>query len=258
MKNSCKFLLFLCFLALAGGIFYLTTAYKPMSKQEFYTKHHISNNSIIPADFDMEKLYESIVEKHDKAEADSVKSFLIKFMAMPNQYKGFYKPRNKVKFYNAEYVDILHKIGLNDDDIKALKLDKAAQLRKEATFNMSDAELKNEGFYSLSDTALLVSKVGKNIYLVGFLTDCGNSGCNVNMYTKKNDMFEKNEANLVFNVCRPDDGRKIFDCSIIPSGSYLHNLAIEYPALRWLEDRYYEIYNDYIFQYIQNSPGGSY
>lgn len=249
MKNNCKILSLLFFCVVVFAVCYRWFYVALPSKQEFYAKHHIEHDSIIPSDFDVGELRKIIVERYGEKLSDESVQYFVSSMAAPEQYEGFYKPQDKVLFYNAENINNLYKIGLNDGDIHDLELDKAEEERKEATLNLSDEELEKQGFYSLASSAMLVSKVGKDIYLVGFYTNCGNAGCPIDMYVRKNNKWAKRHAHLVFDFCVPDDEKLTYKCDI--DGGYNNDLRTMSAPLEKLYNRYYEIYSDYVWQYLQ-------
>lgn len=221
------------------------------SKEEFYAKHSIKHNTLIPASFNDEECKQIITKIYDKYD---IEKFLeaIKDCPPPEQYEGFYPPKDKIIFYNVRFKDNLYKSGLSDDDIKELDLIVSDEMLSQWHMKMSEEELEKEGFYSALYAARLVARVGENIYLKGDYEDCGTAGCTVQMLVRDGEKWRYPRVDLVFNFCKVNDDKSIFECVI--AGGYTawdKMFAEEYKPYAELLDRYYEVYADYVYQYLQ-------
>lgn len=203
-----------------------------MSKEEFFHRHNIYNNSIIPQEFDVEKF----ADNYDKTNAER-SLYLLYSLSLPEQYAGFYTPKDEIIFYGVENnKQILYAWGFTDNDIKRVGL----ELRPEE---------KNDN--PKNGKKLLIAKIGENIYLFGMYQNCSQSECYVYMLTKKNDEWIAPKADLRYKFCRPTEEADVYSCDIAGGYNFLRYEAINYTPLAKLLDNYYKLYDDYVWQYIQ-------
>ena len=172
-------------------------------------------------------------------------------MRMPEQFEGFFGPQDVLTFYNAKNRENLYKLSLNNEDIKALNLEVTDEMEHKWYMYKSVDELEKEGFYSVANTAMLVAMVGKNIYLSGYYSDCGTSGCWIDMFVRQDGKWLKKKAELVFRDCQANDEKTVFMCDIYGGRDYLKMPSMDYQPLADLTEKYYEIYEDYVAQYMQ-------
>lgn len=262
MKQYFKYFLpFLC--VVLGSIAFVSVFNnrKMPTKVEFYAKHHIENNTLMPPSFDEKECRRAFMEIYRERYKDNVElawhelegfiSLLERDMIPPEQYEGFYSPQPKVKFYNAIYKNNLQKLGLSLQDIKDLNLIVTDEMIQEWHMNMTIQQLEKEGFYTIADTARLVAKVGDNIYLTGFYTDCGTSGCSVNIMVKEKGKWYSKKSNILFDFCTSDEHRAVYECDLYGGDNDLWHYVADYDPLKELSDKYYEVWNDYVRQYLQ-------
>ena len=183
------------------------------SKEEFYAKHNIKHNTLIPASFNDEECKQIISKIYDK---DDIEKFLeaIKDCPPPEQYEGFYNPQDKIIFYNAIYKNNLQKLGLSARDIVELGLTVTEEMVQKWHMNMTTQQLEKEGFYTIADTAQLVAKVGDDIYLTGFYSDCGTSGCHVKIMLKEHGKWYSRKSEIFFDSCITDEQKSVYKCDI--------------------------------------------
>lgn len=232
-----------------------------LTKAEFYAKHHIENNTLMPPFFDEEKCRRAFTEIYRERYKDNAKlvqyevedfiSLLNRDMIPPEQYEGFYPPQPKVRFYNAVYKDNLLKLGLSLQDIKDLDLVVTDEMVREWHMDMTIQQLEKEGFYTIAKTAQLAAKVGNNIYLTGFYTDCGTSGCSVNIMVKEQGKWYSKKSDILFDFCIADEHKVVYECDLYGGDNDLWHYVADYAPLKELSDKYYEVWNDYVEQYIQ-------
>ena len=254
-------LLLLCFIP--SGYYFLCVRDKLSSKEEFYAKHHIENNNLIPSLFDEEKCRRAVTEIYRERYKDNTPliqdevehfiSLLKRYMVPPEQYDGFYPPQSKVRFYNAVYQDSLLKLGLSLQDIKNLDLIVTDEMVRKWHMDMTVQQLEKEGFYTIADTAQLVAKVGNSIYLTGFYTDCGTSGCPVNIMVKEHGAWYSKKSDVLFDFCTADEYKAVYECDLYGGDNNLWHYAANYAPLKELSDKYYEVWSDYVWQYLQKS-----
>ena len=231
------------------------------TKAEFYSKHNIENDTIMPSSFDEEKCRRVLTEIYSERYKDNVKlarheveefvSLLERDMIPPEQYEGFYSPQPKVKFYNAVNQDSLLKLGLSSQDIKDLDLIVSDEMVRKWHMNMTIQQLEKEGFYTIADTAQLVAKVGNNIYLTGFYTDCGTSGCPINIMVREQGAWHSKKSDILFDFCAADEHKAVYECDLYGGDNDLWHYVADYAPLKELSDKYYEVWNDYVRQYLQ-------
>lgn len=263
MKQYFKYILpFLC--VMLGGVacMFALNHHKIPSKAEFYAKHHIENNTLIPPSFDEEKCRRVFTEIYSERYKDNVKlaqyeveefmALLERDMIPPEQYEGFYPSQPKVRFYNAMYKDNLLKLGLSLQDIKDLDLVVTDEMVREWHMDMTIQQLEKEGFYSIADTARLAAKVGDNIYLTGFYTDCGTSGCSVNIMVKEKEKWYSKKSDILFDFCIADEHKAVYECDLYGGDNNLWHYVADYAPLKEVSDKYYEVWGDYVRQYLQN------
>jgi len=230
-----------------------------MTKAEFYAKHNITNNTIIPADFDKQLLEAYLVEQQGEEKTREILENFWEYFNLPEQYDGFYPPQKRLIFYNTEYKENLYKIGLNDNDIKELNLEHTPEIER----NLSEWNLTKKEYAALSeedkkkfggDLRLrnIVTRIGENIYIGGFYGNCGSFGCPIWLSARKNKQWK--DKNIVATLnCKEIDVNKddLYECNIF--GGY--NLTIpelyEYRPFLELMDRYNKIHQDYVYEYIQ-------
>ena len=263
MKQYFKYILpFLC-VVLGGVTCVLASDHGKMpTKAEFDAKHHIENNTLIPSSFDEEKCRRAFTEIYrerykDNArlaqyEVEELMALLERDMIPPEQYEGFYPPQPTVRFYNAEYKDNLLKMGLSLQDIKDLDLIVTDEMVQEWHMNMTIQQLEKEGFYSIENTARLAAKVGDNIYLTGFYTDCGTSGCPVNIMVKEKGKWHSQKSDILFDSCIVDEHKAVYECDLYGGYNNLWHYVADYAPLKEVSDKYYEVWGDYVRQYLQN------
>jgi hypothetical protein len=97
----------------------------------------------------------------------------------------------------------------------------------------------------------LVAKVGDNIYLTGFYTDCGTSGCPVNIMVKEQEKWHSKKADILFDFCAVNEHRTVYECNFVGGHNELWHYVADYASLADLSNRYYEVWHDYVEQYIQ-------
>lgn len=262
MKQYFKYILpFIC--VMLGSIAFMSVFnnHKMPTKAEFYTKHHIENNTLMPSSFDKDECRSAFTKIYRERYKDNVKlvqyaieefiALLERAMMPPEQYDGFYPPQPKVRFYNAVYKDNLPGLGLSLQDIKDLNLIVTDEMVQEWHMNMTIKQLEKEGFYTIAKTAKLVAKVGNNIYLTGFYTDCGTSGCQVYIMVKEHGKWHSKKSDIFFDFCIVDEYQTLYECDLIGGDNNLWHYATEYAPLTDISNIYYEVWNDYIEQYIQ-------
>ncbi len=241
-------LLLLCF---ALGWYFLFLHNRLPSKENFYAKHHIENNSIISL-FDESECRRVFSELYNEKYADDLLKSVKEDMVLPELYEGFCFPKNKVTFYNARYKENILQLGLIEKDIKKLNLEVTADMLKKWYMGMSETELEQSGFYSALYTARLVAKAGENIYLFGDYTDCGTDGCLIQTAVKNNDIWTFPRVDIGFASCVANKDKSKYECDIVGGHSVSwRSAAADYKPLDELLSRYYEIYADYVQQYLQ-------
>ncbi len=241
-------LLLLCF---ASGGYFLFLHNRLPSKEDFYAKHHIENNSIMSL-FDESECRRVFSELYNEKYADDLLKSVKEDMALPELYEGFCFPKNKVRFYNARYKENILRLGLTEKDIKKLGLEVTADMLKKWYMGMSETELEQSGFYSALYTARLVAKVGENIYLFGDYADCGTDGCQIQTAVKNNDIWTFPRIDIGFASCIANKDKSKYECDIVGGHSVSwRSAAADYKPLDELLSRYYEIYADYVQQYLQ-------
>lgn len=262
MKQYSKYILpYLCIM-FCGIAFVMEWNHHEMpTKDEFYAKHHIENDTLMPSYFNEAEYQKAFMEIFHKRYKDNAKlvqdqvgyfiSFLKQIMVPPEQYEGFYTPRAKVRFYNALYKDNLPKLGLSLQDIKDLDLIVTDEMVHKWHMGMTIQQLEKEGFYTIADTAQLVAKVGDNIYLTGFYTDCGTSGCSVNIMVKEQEKWYSKKSDILFGLCMVDKYKAMYECDLIGGNNDFGHYAADYAPLKELTDKYYEVWDDYIYTYLQ-------
>lgn len=264
MNQYFKYILPLLCVVLGGIAFVSVFNNRKMpTKAEFYTKHHIANNTLMPASFDVKECRRALMEIYRERYKDNVElaqyeveefiALLERDMIPPEQYEGFYSPQPKVQFYNAVYKDNLLRLGLSLQDIRDLNLIVTDEMVQEWHMNMTIQQLEQEGFYTIADTAQLVAKVGDNIYLTGFYTDCGTSGCSVNIMVKEKGMWHSKKSNILFDFCIADEHKAVYECDLYGGDNDLWHYVADYAPLKDLSDKYYEVWNDYVRQYLQTN-----
>lgn len=262
MRQYLKYILpFLCVILISLACMFAFNQHKIPTKAEFYAKHHIEYNTLMPSSFDEEKCRRAFTEIYRERYKDNAKlvqyevedfiALLEQDMTPPEQYEGFYLPQLKVRFYNAVYRDNLLKLGLSLQDIKDLDLVVTDEMAREWHMNMTIQQLEKEGFYSIADTAQLAAKVGDNIYLTGFYTDCGTSGCSVNIMVKEQGKWYSKKSDILFDFCVADEHKAVYECDLYGGHNNLWHYVADYAALKELSDKYYEVWDDYIRQYLQ-------
>jgi len=263
MKQYFKYILpFLCVVFGCIAFASVFNNRKMPTKAEFYAKHNITNNTLMPSSFDEEECRHMFMEIYRKRYKDNVKlalyeveeliSLLERDMIPPEQYDGFYSPQPKIEFYNAVYKDNLLTLGLSLQDIKDLNLVVTDKMVQEWHMNMTIQQLEKEGFYTIADTARLVARVGKNIYLIGDYTDCGTAGCWIYMAVKNKNIWTFPNTELSFEFCVANDDKSKYECDIVGGhNDDWHKNSANYAPIANLSDRYYEIWNDYVQQYLQ-------
>ena len=112
-------------------------------------------------------------------------------------------------------------------------------------------QLEKEGFYTIAKTAQLAAKVGDNVYLTGFYTDCGTSGCYVNIMVKEKGKWHSKKSNILFDFCIADKHKAVYECSLEGGYNDLWHYVADYAPLTDLSKKYYEVWIDYVGQYIQ-------
>ena len=262
MKQYFKYIL--PFLCVALGVIACVIVFihhKMPTKAEFYDRHHIENNTLMPFSFDEEKCRRAFTEIYRERYKDNAKLVQYEFeefmallnrdMIPPEQYDGFYPPQPKVRFYNAVYKDNLLKLGLSLQDIKDLDLVVTDEMVREWHMDMTIQQLEKEGFYSIADTAQLVAKVGDNIYLTGFYTDCGTSGCSVNIMVKEKEKWHSKKSDILFDFCIADEHKAMYECDLYGGDNDLWHYVADYAPLKELSDKYYEVWGDYVRHYLQ-------
>ncbi|MBQ8482518.1 MAG: hypothetical protein IJ532_08310 [Alphaproteobacteria bacterium] len=264
MKQYFKYVLpFFPVLFLFGGIAcaFALEHCRMLTKAEFYAKHHIENNTIMSSSFDEEKCRRAFTEIYRERYKDNAKlvqyeveefiALLKRELIPPEQYEGFYPPQPKVKFYNALYKDNLLKLGLSPQDIKDLDLIVTDEMVQEWHMHMTIQQLEKEGFYSIADTAQLAAKVGDNIYLTVFYTDCGTSGCYVYIMVKEKGKWYSKKSDILIDSCVADEHKEVYECDLEGGHNDLWHYVADYAPLKELSDKYYEVWGDYVRQYIQ-------
>ncbi len=222
-----------------------------LSKDAFYAKHHIENNSIISPSFDENECRRVLTNLYNKRYENIVEE-IKDDMVLPEQYEGFYPPQDKIIFYNTLYQKNVHKLGLTDKDIKELNLEVTAEMLKQWHMGMTEQQLKEHGFYTALYTARLLARVGKNIYLIGDYTDCGTAGCLVRMAVRNKNFWTFPRAELRFAFCIANDHKSKYECDIVGGQSVSWRfLTADYKPLNELLNKYYEVYADYVEQYLQ-------
>lgn len=262
MKQYFKYILpFLC--VVFGGIacMFAFNYHKMPTKEEFYAKHHIENNTLMPSSFDEEKCRRELTEIYRERYKDNAKlaqyeveefiALLKRDMTPPEQYEGFYLPQSKVRFYNAAYKDNLLKLGLSLQDIKDLDLVVTDEMVREWHMDMTIQQLEKEGFYTIAKTAQLAAKVGDNIYLTGFYTDCGTSGCSVNIMVKEKEKWHSKKSDILFDFCIANEHKAVYECDLYGGDNDLWHYVADYAPLKEISNRYYKVWGDYLRQYIQ-------
>lgn len=231
------------------------------SKEQFYNKHHIENNTLMPPSFDMDECLrlftESFYKRYRISEAmvqGAVEDFITMLeqdMIPPEQYEGFYNPQDKIIFYNAIYKNNLQKLGLSARDIVELGLTVTEEMVQKWHMNMTTQQLEKEGFYTIADTAQLVAKVGDDIYLTGFYSDCGTSGCHVKIMLKEHGKWYSRKSEIFFDSCITDEQKSVYKCDIYGGNNDLWHYETDYAPFTDFVNRYYEVWNDYVRQYLQ-------
>lgn len=232
-----------------------------LTKAEFYAKHHIENNTLMPSSFDEEKCRSTLTEiyrERYKENAQLVQDEVEEFIALlkrdmipPEQYEGYYPPQPKVRFYNAAYRDNLLKLGLSLQDIQDLDLIVTDEMVHQWHMDMNVRQLEKEGFYTIANTAQLAAKVGDNIYLTGFYTDCGTSGCFVNIMVKEQGKWYSKKSDILFDFCAADEHKEVYECDLYGGHNDLWHYVTDYAPLEHLSEKYYGVWKDYVGQYIQ-------
>ena len=235
------------------GIYQIANAKDLVSKDAFYAKHHIENNSIIPASFDENECRRVFTNLYNGRYVNIVEE-IKKDMVLPEQYEGFYPPQDKLIFYNAVNRENMHRLGLTDKDIEKLTLEVTAEMLNDWHMGMTEQQLEKQGFYTVLYAARLVARVGKNIYLVGDYTDCGTAGCPIQMAVRTENIWTFPKVELRFASCIANNSKSKYECNIIGGQSVSwRSVTADYKPLDELLNRYYEIYADYVEQYLQRN-----
>lgn len=236
------------------GIVQIANAADLSPRETFYAKHHIEYNSLIPALFDKNECKRVFSELYDKKYADDLIKSITEDIMPPEQYSGFYPPHDKIVFYNTRHKENVHILGLSDKDIRKLDLDVTDDMLKQWRMEMTEQQLKDKGFDTILYTARLVARVGENIYLIGDYTDCGTAGCPIQMAVRKNDVWVFPRVDLNFAFCVVNDDKSEYECDISGGKSVSWRSSVaDYKPLDELLNRYYEVYADYVEQYLQRN-----
>lgn len=254
MKKHYKTVLLLVGAFVFGVGLFLISAFHPMSQKEFYVRHNIVGDSVLPADFDKNGFKAALAEIYGQKYADMYLEAFLRYVRLPEQYSGFYRPKKSILFYNAFYKQYLHQIGLSNEDITKLNIDVTQEAENKRLMGYNRSQLEQQGYYSISQSALLAARVGQNIYLVGDYGDCGTAGCSVAMYVRESGAWVKKHVLLGFSDCLADSKWEKYQCRLV-GGNFDRawaSVAELYAPIKGILEKLTDIHNDYIKQYLQN------
>lgn len=254
MKKHYKTVLLLVGAFVFGVGLFLICAFRPMSQKEFYDRHSIDGDSVLSSDFDKNGFKAALTKIYGQEYADIYWEAFLQYARLPEQYSGFYRPKKSILFYNAFHKQYLHQIGLSDEDINKLNIDVTQEAENKRLMGYNRSRLEQQGYYSISQSALLAARVGQNIYLVGDYGDCGTAGCSVSMYVRKSGTWVKKHTLLGFSDCLPDSKWEKYQCRLV-GGKFDHawaSVAELYAPINGILEKLTDIHDDYITQYLQN------
>lgn len=264
-KTICTILV----LAFAAGIaacFSLNNKKDVPTKEEFFAKHHIKGDTLIPADFNFDECEKILAEKVTPNYAKLIIEDINHQMTPPELFDGFYPVQNRVTFYDASYFDNFLRLGFTEQEIEDLNL----IVTEEKERSWSDYGVSKKEFQKLkaagemedieTDRRIirLIGRIGENIYIDGLYGDFGTSGSRAEIFVKKGKEPKYYRSDITLNACWPVaeyqdlEYPKAYECDL--TGGYnteLRYAAMNYEPLEQLLNIYYKVYADYVTTYIQ-------
>lgn len=255
-------------LCLAAGASVFIRQYdksKPLSKEAFFAKYHITGETLIPADFNFEECKKAISAHTDEKFAEQFIKDIKAYLLPPELFDGFYPVREKVIFYDEWYPENLIELGFTKQEIAKFNLaetEEKEQARSDYEVTRKEFERqKAEGKLSVNDDRAigLIGRVGENIYIRGlFGRDLWILGQTTELIRKENTGLKNYRADINLGECRPAAGYenqtypKAYECDIFTGyNTGLIEVAKYYPPLSAIVEKYLSIYQDYVSTYIQ-------